>query len=407
MTPMSSPTTLSHDRGFWAVAFAFLSVMAYAAVPTPLWSLYAARDGFGTLTISLAFAAYAIGVVLALFFIGHLSDVHGRKRLIVAGLVLSILSALSFLVWRDLPGLIVARVVSGIGVGAVTATATAWLAELHGREGRRAEIVAVASNIGGIGSGALLAGLLAQWVADPLTVPFVVTLAMLVVATALVAVTPETRARAVPRPAYHPQRVTVPADARPQYFGATVSAAVGFAAFGLFTSLAPTFLAQALHHPSKALAGTAAFSVFASAAVVQVLTARVGREALVRSGSLGVLAGLALIVTALWLPSPSLALFLIGGVTFGAGAGSVFKGSLATVVMVSAPEKRAEALAGLFLAGYIGLAVPVIGLGLLTQELEPRVALLVFAAILAALLVASLVSLLSRGRREVPAGVQV
>jgi hypothetical protein len=72
----------------------------------------------------------------------------------------------------------------------------------------------------------------------------------------------------------------------------------------------------------------------------------------------------------------------------------VFKGAVATVVAVAEPGRRAEALSGLFLAGYIGLAVPVVGLGLLTQQVEPRVALLVFAAVLAALLVAGLVSML-------------
>ena len=58
------------------------------------------------------------------------------------------------------------------------------------------------------------------------------------------------------------------------------------------------------------------------------------------------LAGLALVVLALWLPTPSLALFLIGGVAFGAGAGSVFKGAVGTVVAVAEPARRAEALAG-------------------------------------------------------------
>jgi hypothetical protein len=39
-------------------------------------------------------------------------------------------------------------------------------------------------------------------------------------------------------------------------------------------------------------------------------------------------------------------------------------------------EARGEALAGLFLAAYIGLAVPVLGLGLATQFLSTRIALL-------------------------------
>jgi MFS family permease len=390
---------LNHDRGFWAIAFALMVVMAYSAFPTPLYGLYAARDGFGALTITAVFAAYAVGVTISLFLVGHLSDVFGRKRVLLPGLALAALTAVSFVLWRDLPGLLAARLVNGLAVGAVTATATAWIAELHAgarpqADARRAEIVGVAANIGGIGSGALIAGVLAQWVTSPLTVPYLVGLAALLLAIALVAATPETRAAADPRPAYRPQRVSVPAAARAEYFGAALGAAVGFAAFGLFTSLAPTFLASSLHHPSKALAGAAAFIVFASAAVVQVALARRPRRELVLNGTAVTLAGLALVVLALWLPTPSLALFLIGGVAFGAGAGSVFKGAVGTVVAVAEPARRAEALAGLFLAGYIGLAVPVVGLGVLSQHVEPRVALLIFAVVLGTALVAGLASML-------------
>ncbi len=117
--------------GFWAIAYAFLIVMAYNAVPAPLYGIYQQRDGFSSFAITVIFAAYAVGVVISLFTVGHLSDWHGRRRLFAPALVLCMLSAIVFLLWRDLPGLILARVLGGIAVGAVTATATAWLSELH------------------------------------------------------------------------------------------------------------------------------------------------------------------------------------------------------------------------------------------------------------------------------------
>jgi MFS family permease len=78
----------------------------------------------------------------------------------------------------SLPGLLLARVVSGVAVGLTTATATAYLAELHlgtaaaQRGEARGQVVATAANLGGIGVGPLVAGLLAQFVTDPLHVPF-------------------------------------------------------------------------------------------------------------------------------------------------------------------------------------------------------------------------------------------
>ncbi|WP_205697955.1 MFS transporter [Conexibacter sp. SYSU D00693] len=399
---------LRHRHGFWAVAFAFLVVMAYSAVPTPLYAIYAARDGFGSLTVTIVFAAYAAGVLASLFLVGHLSDVHGRRRLLAPALLVSAASAVVFLVWRDVPGLLVARAVSGLGVGAVTATATAWLAELHraarpDAPPRRAEVVAIAANLGGIGLGPLVSGVLAQWVTSPLTVPYLVFLALLLLAVALVWRTPETRTAHAARPAYRPQRVVVPAAARPAFFGASGGALLGFAAFGLFTSLAPTFLAGELGHPSRALAGLAAFVVFAASAASQVVLASRGERDLVAMGGGAMVLGAAALVLALWLPSPSLALFLAGGVVLGGGAGSLFKGAVITVAKIADDDHRAEALAGLFLAGYLGLVVPVVGLGLLTQELEPRVALLVFAGILVAGVLASVRPLLTRAAAPAPA----
>ena len=65
---------LSHGAGFWVVASAFLLVMAYATVPTPLYPLYQEADGFPVSVITLIFAAFAVGVVLSLFLLGHVSD---------------------------------------------------------------------------------------------------------------------------------------------------------------------------------------------------------------------------------------------------------------------------------------------------------------------------------------------
>jgi hypothetical protein len=79
----------------------------------------------------------------------------------------------------------------------------------------------------------------------------------------------------------------------------------------------------------------------------------------------------------------------------------MFKGAIETVSEVSLPERRAEAVAGFFLAAYLGLAGPVIGLGVLTQIASTRVSLLVFAGLLAlGILVATPALLGGRGRRR-------
>jgi MFS family permease len=393
---------IRYSLGFWAVAFAFTALMAFTTAPTPLWSLFARRDGFSSLTITLVFAVYAVAVAVSLVLAGHLSDVYGRRRLLVPALALNVVAALVFVTWPALPGLLVARILSGLGVGAATATATVWLAELDaGRRpdapAHRAQIISTAANLGGLGLGALIAGVLAQWVGHALTVPFLTLASALVVGMLVVALAPETRVPPEPRPRYRPQRISVPPQSRGRFFAAATAVAITFAIFGLITSLAPSFLAGTLHQPSHALAGAVSFAMFAAAALTQTLTGPRTPHQLLAGAIPALLTGVALLTLAVWVPSPSFGIFLAGDLIAGAGAGLMFKGAIGTVTEISLPERRAEAVAGFFLAAYLGLAGPVIGLGALTQIASTRVSLLVFAGLLALGILAATPTLL-RGR---------
>ena len=64
----------------------------------------------------------------------------------------------------------------------------------------RAEITATAANLGGLGLGALLAGLLAQYAWAPLRLPYLVTEALMLAAVIGLVLAPETVARPRPRP---------------------------------------------------------------------------------------------------------------------------------------------------------------------------------------------------------------
>jgi MFS family permease len=386
---ISSAPRLRHGLGFWAIAYAYLAVMAFSAVPSPLFAIYREQEGFSALTITLIYAVFAVGVVVSLFLVGHLSDWHGRRRVLAPAVLLSLVSGVVLATSTDLADLLVARVLNGLSVGAVTATATAWLAELHATHrptasNRRAQVVATAANLGGIGFGPLVSGFLAQYVGHPLVVPYVAFIAALAVAVLATLLAPETREPDAPRPRYRPQRVAVPDGARRRYFAAALAVLIAFAAFGSFSALAGTFLGGTLHHPSRALAGVTVFAVFAAGVVAQSASADWSLRRLLAGGMTTMVTGLALVVVAVWLPAPSLDLFVVGGALTGAGAGALFKGSLGTVVAIATEDARAEALAGLFLGGYIGLAVPIIGLGVSLQFTTPRVALLAFAAALAA-----------------------
>src|SRR4029079_2619632 len=103
-----------HGAGLWAVVFAFVAVMAFSTVPTPLYTLYQARDEVSTFMITVIFAAYAVGVTVALFFAGHVSDWLGRRRALVPAVLLSVASAIVFPPVREGPGMLVGRELSAL-----------------------------------------------------------------------------------------------------------------------------------------------------------------------------------------------------------------------------------------------------------------------------------------------------
>lgn len=389
----------AHRWALWVVAVAFLLNMAFSAVPTPLYVLYAARDGLSNLTITLVYAVYAVGVVVSLFFAGHVSDWVGRKVVFVPALLVNVASSVIFIFWPSLTGLIIARVVSGVSVGLTTATATAYVAELHRRvkptaSPQGAQAIATVANLGGIAFGPLAAGFLAQYAPSPLRLPYIVFGAAIAVFAALVLFAPETVADAEKR-RYRPQRIAVPRAARGTFFAATSVGFAAFAIFGVFTSLVPVFLAGTMHETSRAVAGSVTFAAFASAAVAQIVVRWDARTTFVRCVPL-LVAGLALFTAGLWIPN--LTVFIIGGVLTGAAAGLAFRAALVTAALSAPPQARAEVLSGYFLGGYVGLSVPVIGLGLATQHWSARNSVLWFEVLALVIIVAGLIPLLRRPR---------
>ena len=150
---------------------------------------------------------------MSLVLFGHVSDWYGRRVVLLPAIAAAVVAAVLFLFWRSLAGLLAARVLTGVALGAAVATATAYIADLDAGPGgattRRAGIVATVANIGGLACGPLIAGLLARDEAHGLTLPFQVFLAALVLAGLAVVLAPEGHPPIDPRPRYRPQRLSV------------------------------------------------------------------------------------------------------------------------------------------------------------------------------------------------------
>jgi MFS family permease len=340
--------------------------MAVATLPSPLYGLYRIRDHLSALTITVVFAIFAGGTIVMLRSDNSIAARIGRRGVMLAAVATMMVAMGVLAAWKDLPGLLIGRLITGASVGLAAGTAITYLIELRLRadpkaSAVRARTIGTSVTVGALGIGPLIAGCLAQWVTQPLTVPYLVFIALGAIALAGLWAAPETgtpgpRAATANQPAGSRRKVRLPVPAA----AGTLAA---FSANGLFAGLSGLFLATILHHPSHALSGAALCLVFASGVASQLATARLRASRVLALGTISMLAGLVLLVVSVRLSTPNLALFLIAGALIGAGSGAVFKGTTGIVLEVSPPESRVTMTSDLLIALYVGLSVPVIGAG--------------------------------------------
>ncbi|MET9112173.1 MFS transporter [Streptomyces zhihengii] len=378
--PRASSTRTSRRRpGYLAAAAVFAAGMAGTTLPTPLYGLYREELGFSELTVTLVFATYAAGVILTLLLAGNHSDRAGRRPVLLCALAFAAASAVCFLLEEGLTLLYAGRLLSGFSAGLLSGAGTVTVMELAppGRRSR-AGFAATAANMGGLGCGPLLAGFLAEYAPWPLTLPFLAHLALLAVAAAVVLALPETVADARPGARPEPQGLYVPPQVRGVFAPAAMAAFAGFSLLGLFTAVAPSFLAETLGEKNLAVCGVVVFSVFLASTAGQALTGRFRARAALPLGCLVLVAGLLLVGSSLW--AKSLPLLVLGGVCGGIGQGLAFRAGLTAVGDAAPAAHRAATVSSFFVVAYAGISLPVIGVGALTVWLGLRDAGLTFTA---------------------------
>jgi MFS family permease len=360
-----------HRSGFWAVAFAFLIVMAFATLPSPLYGLYRTRDHLSAFVITIVFAIFAAGTISTLLGERFIAARIGRRGAMLAGVATMMVAAGLLAAWKDLPALLIGRFLTGVAIGLAAGVAIPYLIELRLRADPtaspvRAQIIGTSVNVGALGIGPLVAGVLAQWATQPLTLSYLLFVALGVVALIGVVPAPETgtptpRAATENRSAGSRRSVRLPVPAA----AATIAA---FSSTGLFAGLSGLFLATTFHRPSHALSGATLFLVFSAGVVSQLATTRLRASWVLALGMIFMVVGLVLLVVAVLLSTPSLALFLIGGALIGAGAGAVYKGTTGLVLQATPPENRVAMTSALVIAVFVGLSVPVLGAGVALNE---------------------------------------
>ncbi|MDQ2757288.1 MAG: MFS transporter [Actinomycetota bacterium] len=390
--------TLDPRPAFATVVAAFLVTMVGTTLPTPMYGIYQERFGFSLTMVTVIFSTYAVGVLAALLVAGSWSDAVGRRPLLLAGLALSAVSDVVFLLAGDTWVLLVGRLVSGVSAGIYVGTATAAVLE-SATPGwrRRAPLVATAANIGGLGLGPLVAALLITVGPWPVHLSFALHLVLaLVVAVFLVRVAETVDVRPGARLGF--ARLEVPSVARATFVGAAIVGWAGFGVLGLMTAVSPRFVERADPGARPVLSVSIIVVLLLSSVVAQVLLAGVPLEAAVNLGCTLLAVGTALL--ALAIARNSLPFMLVAAVAGGAGQGLSFSKGLASVLVKIEPSARAGTSSAFFVVAYVAISAPVVGDGLASRRFGLVPTGVAFSLGVAALALVALAALVVDQRRS-------
>ncbi|MGH2892254.1 MAG: MFS transporter [Solirubrobacteraceae bacterium] len=368
LTPAVTPTAqrartrrLSGLPAFAAVA-AVIGVAFYAsATPSPLYGVYQAQWHFSTPVLSLVYATYAIGVLVALLLVGSLSDQVGRRPVLAWSLVGLLVSAVVFTTASSVLWLFVARALQGLATGAALGAAGAALIDLHPTANTRtAALVNGVVALAGLGVGALLSSALVQFLPAPRVVPFLVVAAMIALLLGLVGVLPEpvpARGRTMLRP----QRPGIPPQTRGPFALAALGVVGSWSIAGVYLALGPALAGHLLNTHGELAGGVAAAALMGSGALAQLGGRNLDNRTLTVAGSVLVAGGMALTATAVAVDSA--AFFLVASALAGVGFGLAFMGALRHLTAAIPADRRAEVMSAFYVVGYLSLALPAVAAG--------------------------------------------
>ena len=367
------------------VAVELAVVFVGAILPTPLYPLYRQAFGFSGVTLTLIYAVYVLGNLVALLLFGRLADQIGRRSASLPAIGVGVASAVVFAAAAGTPWLFVGRALSGFSTGLAAGAATAWIAELYsgGRSGAAARIAA-AANFFGCSSGPLMGGLFAQFAFWPLRLPFFVYLALLGAVASAILFVPETLANPKRlREVSLKPRFGVPQQIWLAFVAPATACFATFALIAFYAALIPNLLAESLHQPAPLVAGAIVSELFGIAAVTILSTGRLGSQA-------AMLSALALLLPSVWLlvgaeVAQSLPLLVAAAALGGIAGGLGYRGSLEVVNRIAPPDQRSEMVSSYLVACFAGNSLPVIGIGLLSAVAGSLVAHVTFAAVITAL----------------------
>ena len=156
-----------------ALPAAFITFIAYLGFGVILTLIPDWSDHLGIINKGTFFIAFTIASVFVRIIAGRISDIYGRKIVIIVGLAFLILALLLLGKLDSIYGMLIAAVFYGLAMGIISPTVNAWTIDLSNPSTKGKSIATMYIALeAGIGLGALFSGWYYQDVLEKIPITF-------------------------------------------------------------------------------------------------------------------------------------------------------------------------------------------------------------------------------------------
>ncbi|MDO3649107.1 MFS transporter [Nocardia mangyaensis] len=355
-----APVEAGQRWAYGLVLAASAVALGVSGAPAPLYGIYETEWQLSPLTTTAVFAVYAVAALGAVLVSGRLSDVVGRKPVMVGAFATMIAGLIVFLLADSVPMLLLARALHGAAVGATVVAGAAALLDLRPERGARSgQLTGVAFNVG-IAITVLGTAVLAQYAPWPLRTPYmVIAVVCLIAGAGILALREPHTARSKGR--INIAKPAVPQEIRADFWFAAIGVMSAWSVLGVLLSLYPSLAAAETGVHNLVFGGVVVASTALAGALAQLFATGIPARRAAILGDLGMAAALLATVPALATGQP--AVVLIAGLVLGATFGLGFGGSLRHLSEVVPPHRRGETMSAYYLLAYSALALPTLAAG--------------------------------------------
>ncbi|MEV4234944.1 MULTISPECIES: MFS transporter [unclassified Nocardia] len=369
--PMTATMTVAADQQTsqrWAYALILAAsgvALGVSGVPAPLYGMYQKEWHFTPLTTTFVFAVYALAALAAVLVSGRISDVVGRKPVLLGAIVTMIIGLVVFLLADNVAMLLVARALHGLAVGSTVVAGAAALLDLRPKHGARSgQLSGVAFNVG-MAVAILGSALLAQYAPHPLRMPYVViTVVCLLIGVGVIALREPHTARIAGRITI--AKPAVPQEIRGDFWFSALGVMAAWSVLGVLLSLYPSLASAETGIHNLVFGGAVVASTAIAGATAQLFATGIPARRAAIGGDTGMAVALVLTVPALH--TGNWVVVLLAGVLLGATFGLGFGGSLRHLSEVVPQHKRGETMSAYYLLAYSAMALPTILAGWAATE---------------------------------------